>query len=493
MEDLILAVDVGTTNIKAGIINEEGEILRTIARELEIEKDDTGKAEHNPEGLFSDFLAICREVSQGYEDKVSYLVLSSYQFGLLPVDKDFKPLSGIITLLDLRPREIFEELSGKIDAWEFYKRVGSPFLFISPFAKIYWLKKRRKEIFKRARYFLGSKDYLLLRLLGKPYTEPSLSSATQLMNINTLKWDCYPLNILGIKEENLPEIRPSEEILGELPREIRTRMGLRRDVYVLPGVYDGGAIGLGIGAFEDSVGIMNIGTTAMLRITHPKPVIDKDKRMRFQAFFLCSNKWFIGGAINNAGVILKWLRDNIFHLPYEELSSLAEEVRSNNLYFLPFITGERYPEIGNIASGVLLGLRSFHTRSHLIRAGMEGVAYTLRMAFEALKENGIEMRKFRAGGGGTRSSPWMEIFSSVFNMPIEVTECDEPALLGSALLALYATKRFNDLQEATKNVVKISRIYYPREDLREEYQKGYEFYKFLLKSFKQAFKKHSSL
>ncbi|MGB9607488.1 MAG: carbohydrate kinase, partial [bacterium] len=89
--------------------------------------------------------------------------------------------------------------------------------------------------------------------------------------------------------------------------------------------------------------------------------------------------------------------------------------------------------------------------------------------------------------------PWMEIFSSVFNMPIEVTECDEPALLGSALLALYATKRFNDLQEATKNVVKISRIYYPREDLREEYKKGYEFYKFLLKSFKQAFKKHSSL
>ncbi|MGC8977303.1 MAG: gluconokinase [Candidatus Ratteibacteria bacterium] len=493
MENLILAVDVGTTNIKAGIINEEGKILRIITKEIEIEKDDKGKAEHNPERLFQDFISICRAVSIGYEKMVSYLVLSSYQFGLLPVDKDFKPLSGIITLLDLRPREIFKELIRKIEVMNFYKRVGSPPLFISPFNKIYWLKKKRKEIFKKARYFLGSKDYLLLRLLGKPYTEPSLSSATQLMNINNLKWDYYSLNTLGIEEKNLPEICSSEEIIGELTKEIRREIGLKRNVYVIPGVYDGGAIGLGIGAFEDTVGIMNIGTTAMLRITYPQPVIDRDKRMRFQAFFLCSNKWFIGGAINNAGIILKWFRDNIFNLSYDKLSSLAEEVETNNLYFFPFITGERYPEIGNIASGVLWGLRSFHTRNHMIRAAMEGVAYTLRMAFEALKENGIEMKKLRAGGGGTRSSVWMEIFSSVFNMPIEVTEYDEPGLLGLGLLVLYVTKRFNDLHEATKNVVKISKIYYPKEHLKEKYQKGYEFYKFLLKNFSHAFKKHTTL
>jgi gluconokinase len=493
MESLILTVDIGTTNIKAGIIDPEGNILRAKTSELEIERDETGKAEHNPEKLFSNFISICHDVLNSYEDKIALLVLSSYQFGLIPLDKDFRPLTGLITLLDIRPRETFNELARKLDFEELYRRTGAPPLFISPFAKIYWLKRKRKEIFENARYFLSSKDYLLLRLLGKPYTEPSIASATQLMNINHLKWDAYPLDILGIAEKNLPEIVPSEEIIGKMSPEVRESLGLKRDVYVLPGVYDGGAIGLGIGAMGDSVGVMNIGTTAMLRIAYPKPVIDKDKRMRFQSYYLCSNKWFIGGAINNAGVVLKWFRDNIFDLPYDELTSLAEKVQSPDLFFLPFITGERYPEIGNIVSGVFWGLRSYHTKSHMIRAGMEGVAFTLRMAFDALKENEIEIKELRAGGGGTKSPLWMRIFSSVFNMPIKITECDEPALLGSAQLGFYALNIFKSLREARERLVKVKEIYYPEKETLEYYERRYEFFKFLLKSLKNAFRKHSKL
>ncbi|MBC7328570.1 gluconokinase [bacterium] len=491
MEDLILAVDVGTTNIKAGVIDTNGKILRTLRKELVVEEDETGKAEHNPQKLLDAFLSICREAVAGYEKWISYIVISSYQFGLLPLDEKLQPLTGIITLLDLRPRETFNELSRRIDIQEFYKRTGAPPLFISPLSKIYWLKKKRREIFEKTRYFLSSKDYLLLNLLGELYTEPSSSSATQLMNINSLEWDSYSLSILGISESNLPQIVPSEKVIGKLSDSIKRILGLKRDVYLIPGVYDGGAVGLGIGGMEDSVGVINIGTTAMLRVAYPQPIIDKDKSMRFQAYFLCSNRWFVGGAINNAGIILKWFRDNIFELPYEELTSLAEKVNSKNLFFLPFITGERYPEIGNIASGVVWGLRSFHTRNHLIRAGMEGVAFTLRMAYDALKENGVEIEKFRAGGGGTRSPLWMQIFSSIFNKPIEVTECEEPALLGSALLALYAIKRYESLQEATKDIVKLKETYIPAEGLRVEYEKSYEFFKFLVKNLRKAFKKHS--
>jgi len=493
MENLILSVDIGTTNIKAGIIDPEGNILRAKTSELEIERDETGKAEHNPEKLFSNFISICRDVLNGYRDEIALLVLSSYQFGLIPLDKDFRPLTGLITLLDIRPRETFNELARKLDFEELYRRTGAPPLFISSLSKIYWLKRKRKEIFENARYFLSSKDYLLLRLLGKPYTEPSIASATQLMNINYLKWDAYPLDILGINEGYLPEIAQSEEIVGKISPEVRESLGLKKDVYVLPGVYDGGAIGLGIGAMGDSVGVMNIGTTAMLRIAYPKPVIDKDKRMRFQAYYLCSNKWFIGGAINNAGIVLKWFRDNLFDLPYDELTSLAEKVQAPDLFFLPFITGERYPEIGNIVSGVFWGLRSYHTKSHMIRAGMEGVAFTLKLAFDALKENEIEIKELRAGGGGTKSPLWMRIFSSVFNMPIKITECDEPALLGSAQLGFYALKIFKSLQEAREKLVKVREIYYPDKEMQEYYEKRYEFFKYLLKSLKNAFKKHSQL
>lgn len=493
MEELILAVDIGTTNIKAGIVEENGRILKVKSRELPIEKDDTGKAEHNPEEVFDIFVSLVREIVSEYEDKISLLVLSSYMFGILPLDRNLKPLTGIITLLDLRSREIFDELYKLVNFEELYKRTGCPPLFIYPFSKIYWLKRKRREIYENARYYIGSKDYFLMRLLGGLYTEPSQSISTQLMNVHTLTWDPYPLEFLGIKEENLPKIIPPEKILGKLPLESKNLLGLKGDVYVLTGVYDGGAVGLGIGAMGDSVGVINIGTTGMLRVTYPKPVIDKDKNMRFQAYFLCSNKWYIGGAVNNAGIILKWFRDNIFNLSYEDLTLEAQRDDSKNLFFLPFITGERYPEIGNIASGVFFGLKSFHNKNHMIRAGLEGVAFTLKMAFEALKENNIEIKELRAGGGGTKSSLWMNIFASVFNMPIKITDSEEAGLLGSALLGFTALKKFKTLEEATEKLVKIKNIYHPNSDLVEDYNKKFDFFKFLVRDLRDAFERHNNL
>jgi gluconokinase len=191
MEDLILAVDIGTTNIKAGVIDSEGNMLRMKSKELTIEKDETGKAEHNPEEVFNTFISICREVSQGYEDKISLLVPSSYMFALLPVDKNLRPLTGIITLLDTRSKETFDEVYKVVDFEELYKRTGCPPPFHYPFAKIYWLKKKKKELFDEARYYLYSKSFIISRLINKLYSEASISSATQLMNIHNLEWDPY--------------------------------------------------------------------------------------------------------------------------------------------------------------------------------------------------------------------------------------------------------------------------------------------------------------
>jgi gluconokinase len=300
------------------------------------------------------------------------------------------------------------------------------------------------------------------------------------------------LDILGIKKEQLPELVPSEKILEKISKENAKLLGLKREVYLLTGVYDGGAVGLGIGAMGDSIGVINLGTTAMLRVTSPKPIVDKNKNMRFQAYFLCSQKWFIGGAINNAGIILKWFRDNIFNLPYESLTSLAEKDDSKNLFFLPFITGERYPEIGNIASGVFFGLKNFHTKEHMIRAGMEGVAFSLKMGFDALLENGIKIKELRAGGG-TKSSLWMNIFSSVLNMPIKVTKSEEPALLGSSILGFYALKKFKTLEEATEKLVRVKNTYHPNKEMVAYYGKRYEFFKFLVKNLKELFERHTKL
>jgi gluconokinase len=492
-KNLVLCVDIGTTNIKSGIVDEEGNILSLFRKELPLERDQEGRAEHNPDIVFNSFIEAVREVSKGYEDKISLLIPSSYMFGLIPVDKNLNPLTGIMTLLDMRPKETFEELLEILDIYEIYKRTGCPSTFHYPLFKIFWLKKKRKDIFEKTRFFLSSKDFILLKLLSEPFTEPSISSATEIMNVRTLKWDDYAMSILGIKEDQLPPIVPSDKILAKIPDETKKILGLSSEVYILPGVYDGGAVGIGIGAFEEGVGVINIGTTAMLRVAYPLPIFDKEDSLRIQTYYLSSGKWFIGAAINNAGIILKWLRDNIFNLSYENLTLEAEKEKSLNLFFLPYITGERDREIGNIASGVFFGLRNYHNKGHMIRACMEGVAFSLKTIYDALRDNNVRVKEIRAGGGGTNSPLWMDIFSSIFGLPIKVSNVEEPALLGSAILGFYALGKFSDLDSATKKMVKVEKIYIPSNDKIEYYEKRFKFFKFLIKNLKEAFEYHNKL
>nr|WP_306301462.1 FGGY-family carbohydrate kinase [Thermoanaerobacter thermocopriae] len=154
----------------------------------------------------------------------------------------------------------------------------------------------------------------------------------------------------------------------DLPDDAKKILGLSGEVKVLSGVYDGGAVGIGIGAFEKGVGAINIGTTAMFRVACPEAIFDREDLMRLQTYYLCCGEWFIGAAINNAGVILKWLRDNVFDMSYDELTAEASKEDSANLFFLPYLTGERDKEIGNIASGVFFGLKDTHTKGQMIKA-----------------------------------------------------------------------------------------------------------------------------
>jgi gluconokinase len=493
-KDLVLAVDLGTTNIKSGIIDKEGRILALIQKELPLEKDSFGKAEHNPETIFNIFVEVVREVVKGFEERISILITSSYMFGLLPLDKNKRPLTGIITLLDTRSREVFDDLLKEADFKEIYKRTGCPPLLYYPFVRIYWLKKKHKDIFDSAKYYLGSKSFLIYKLLGEAYTEPSIDSSTQLLNIHTLNWDPYVLDFLGIKEENLPPVVSGDKILGKLPKETLDLLGLKGDVLLGVGLYDGGAVGTGIGALAgDGIGIINIGTTAMFRVPYPKAIFDNTEKMRIQVPYFFDNKWFPGGGINNAGIILKWFRDNMFNMSYEEQTNIAKDVDSDDLFFLPYLTGERNPDIGSIASGVLFGLRPHHNKAHIIKAGMEGISYIIRMLYETLKELGIEIKEVRAGGGGARSDTWMQTLSNIMGMDVAVADTDEPALLGSAILGFTMIGEYPSYRSATEKMVRIKKVYKPEEEKIEYYKKRFDFFVYLTKNLKEAFSIHTQL
>jgi gluconokinase len=493
-EILILAIDVGTTNIKAGVVDARGQVRRVVQQELLLARDENGKAEHDPCLLWDTFCAVARQASEGYRSQIGALVLSAYQLSLLAVDANGTPLTGVITLLDTRPQQTFADLLTGMDARQLYERTGCPPLFHYPLSKIFWLKRTHPDIFASARCFVGAKDYLLYRLTGQWVTEASLGTATQMMNLRTLQWDDYALEILGVDARRLPTPVAADQVLASLAPSVCADLGVAEGCRLVPGVYDGGAVAIGIGAMLEGTGAINLGTTAMLRVALPQPVWDTDPAMRLQTCYLACGKWFPGGAINNAGVTLRWLRDSVLHLDYEAMNREAESVAdSAKLFFLPFLSGERNPQIGNAASGVFFGLRAFHSRGHLVRATMEGVCFALRIVHEALGENGVTPRQIRIGGGGSRSPLWMQVMANVLGVPLQVSAVAEPGLVGSAILGYTALGVYPDVLQATQAMVRTGAQYLPQEEAVREYAKRYRFFRWLTAELAAAFQEHAQL
>ncbi len=491
---LILSVDVGTTNIKGGLVNPDGRVLRVVQRELPLNRDGTGRAEHDPHLLWEAFRGVCREVAEGVGTQVGALVLSAYQLSLLAVDAEGKPLTGIITLLDTRPQQTYPQLLEQIDMRRLYECTGCPPLFHYPFSKLFWLKTTQPGVFARARWFVGAKDYLIYHLMGQWVTEASLGTATQLMNLHSLQWDDYALGVLGLERERLPSPVEADRVLARLSTSVCMDLGVAEGCLLVPGVYDGGAVAIGIGAMLEGTAAINLGTTAMLRMAQPQLILDSDPAMRLQTCYLACGRWFPGGAINNAGITLRWLRDNVLHIDYEAMNREAEGVTdSAGLFFLPFLSGERNPQIGNSASGVFFGLRGYHARGHIVRAVMEGVCFALRIVADALEQNGVTPARVRIGGGGSRSPLWMQTMANVLGVPLRVSRVEEPGLVGSAILGYTALGVYPDVLQATQAMVQPGNQYEPQPDAVAHYRERYRFFRRLMGDLAQAFAEHTEL
>jgi gluconokinase len=232
----------------------------------------------------------------------------------------------------------------------------------------------------------------------------------------------------------------------------------------------------------------------MLRVAMPQPVLDADPAMRLQTCYLACGRWFPGGAINNAGITLRWLRDSVLGMDYEAMNREGERVSDTaGLFFLPFLSGERNPQIGNAASGVFFGLRGYHTRGHVVRAAMEGVCFALRIVYDALRENGVVPQEIRIGGGGARSPLWMQTMANVLGIPLQVSQVEEPGLVGSAILGYTALGVYADVEQATQAMVRTGRQYLPQQDAVEAYAEKYHFFRQLMDDLAQAFQRHARL
>jgi gluconokinase len=478
----VLAVDIGTTNVKAAVVDENGKVLHAASRELTLISPEPGAAEHSPREILAAVEETSKLAARGFE--VDAVALSCYQHGLMVVDSRCEPLTNALTHMDWRAARYVAEVEKRCDPTELYRRTGCPPLFVYALPKILWLKSERPG-FAAARFLLV-KDFVIAKAVGEPYVDYGNASGSQLFNIRELRWDDLALEVAGLSEEQLAEPVEGSETLCELPGAGAELFSVKPGTPLVPGTFDGAAQNLGLGAEGPEEAVLNLGTTAVVRLLGRTPVLD-EKGMRTFCYYAAAGRWAFGGSTNNGGSVLRWLRDALGGLevaaaetlgadPYDLLCAEAERAPpgSSGLVFIPFMAGERFPFRDPYARGVLLGLRYDHRKPHVVRAFMEGVAMVVRAIAEALADLGFKPARLLGCGGGLRSRLWAAIVASSTRTPVARVRGGEHASnVGAAALAFKALGAVRDLDELGWRA-EVADVVQPDPALAEVYDVLYE-------------------
>lgn len=472
----ILAVDIGTGSVKAAVFEDNFKLSSIAKVELEL------GAEQDLESIYDCFMKACKAASADSKARyVDAMVLSGQMHGLACIDNDGAPLTRLHTYLDIRPAVVVRFIEDRVDGYRLYTETGCPPLFIYPLAKLLWLRLSKPNLFMKSKWFLSAKDYIVYKLIGEPYIDRSTASGSQLLNIHSLNWNDTSLELAGVDESRLPKLYDGEKPFIELPRSIASSLGLDSSSTLFLGASDGALHSLGVGAISDGIAAVNLGTSGAFRLSSDKPIVDRSKNMRFFCYYLGYGIWIPGGAVNNAGLCLRWFRDDILgsRCSYEELIGEAESVDldPSNPLILPFLSGERFPIRDPYAKAVFFGLTLNHRRGHIVRALMEAPIYTLRWIADSMGENMLKARIARIGGGGSSSKLWRRICSSILDMRVEYVGFEESSLMGAAILAASGLGYYSSLKDALSVAVDIADADDPVQSEVEVYEKRYKLYR----------------
>ena len=488
----LLGIDVGTTGVKALLIDEEGGIVAQGSEEYPLLTPKIGWAEQNPFDWEKATLEAIREVlkiSKINAAEIKGIGLSGQMHGAVFLDKKGKVLRPAILWCDQRTGEECREINEIVGEKKVLELTSNPVLtgFTAP--KILWVRKHQPEIYAMISKILLPKDYIRYKLTGEFATEVSDASGTSLFNVRERRWSKEMLGKLEIDPSFLPPVYESEVVSGKINKKTAEETGLKQGTPVVGGAGDQAAGGLGNGIVEEGIVSSTIGTSGVIFAYSKNPETDRLGRMHTFCHAV-ENAWHIMGVMLSAGGSLRWFRDNFCNLSsYKILSEKAEKipVGSEGLIFLPYLTGERTPHNDPDVRGGFFGLTINHKKEHFIRSIMEGVVFGLKDSLEILQELKIEIKEVRASGGGANSSLWCQMQADIFAKKIVKTDVKEAPAYGVALLAGVSSGIFKNIREACKKTIKVVATMEPIPKNVRQYEKYYRIYRSLYPILKPSF------
>lgn len=489
MKKAIVGVDIGTTGCRAVVYLTDGMALASCSTEYPMYTPQMAWAEQDAEEIYQAFRQVVSGVvlkAKLLPQDIAGIAFSSVFHSMVAVDERGQAVSRLLIWADNRSQQHCEQLKQQQDVQEIYASTGCPVHPMYWLSKIIWFRKEQPHVFQQTAKFISIKEYILYRLCNKFLVDRSLASGTGLYNIQKCQWDTELLAIVGITDEKLSTVVPTTHVETGILPAVAAELGLDSQTPVVIGAGDGVLANVGAGAVKAGQLTATIGTSGAVRVITDAPRVDPQGRT--WCYNLTDQYWVLGGAINNGGVALRWVRDK-FALPeqhvaeklglntYEILSRYASQkpVGSDGLVLLPFFAGERAPYWNANARGILFGLNLNHGKRHIIRATLEGIVYRMFSIFTALEEVSGHVEEIRVGGSFTQSPEWVQIMADVFGRTIMVPDEPEGAAFGAAILGMYALGLIPDISSIS-NVITIKQIYQPAAENHARYRQLFSLY-----------------
>jgi len=504
---IVIGLDVGTSGTKAVAVD-TGKVIASALVEYPLYSPRPHWAEQNPadwkRAAFEALAQLSGSLGNRVKD-VKGVGLTGQMHGSVFLDRENKVLRPALLWCDQRTAKQCDDITTKVGAERLIQMVCNPALtgFTAP--KILWLRDHEPEIYEKVQRVLLPKDYVRFELTGEFATDVADASGTLLFDVRNRTWHKELMSILDIPAGFVPKAFEGPEVTGRLTTETAAATGLPAGLPVIAGGGDQAAGGIGCGIVRRGIISSTVGTSGVVFAFADDVSLDPQGRVHTFCHAV-PGKWHVMGVMLSAGGSLRWFRDALCQSekavaaetgvdPYEYITRAAARIPigCEGLLFLPYLTGERTPHKDPYAKGAFAGLALCHTRAHMARAVLEGVAFGMRDSLEIIRGMGVPIDQVRASGGGARSVVWRQIQADVNKAPLVLINVDEGPAYGAALLAAVGTGLYASVEEACDATISVVDSCAPDPERARRYDAWFSEYQSLYRALAPGFRRVADL
>jgi xylulokinase len=483
-----LGIDVGTGGTRALIMDEAGHVVASATEEHEaFASPQIGWAEQRPEDWWRACgVAVRKALNRANlsADRIACVGFSGQMHGAVMLDAADTVVRPALIWCDVRTEKQCIEFTRKVGAERLIQLTCNPALPNFTLTKFLWVRENEPANWQRVRSVMLPKDYVRFRLTGDRAIDVADASGTLLLDVAKRRWSTEVLQAAEIDASMLPQLYESQDVCGKISEAGATATGLKAGTPVVAGAGDQAAGATGMGIVTPGAVSATIGTSGVVFAATDRPALDSLGRLHTFCHAV-PGRWHVMGVTQAAGLSLRWFRDqfgagaNDGRDPYDRLTDEAATVQpgSDGLLWAPYLMGERTPHLDPNARGALMGLTASHTRGHVIRAILEGVAFSLKDSFTLFAKMGVPVSRIRLGGGGARSPLWRQIQADVYGREVETVEAEEGAAYGAAILAGVGAGRWSTVDAACNEIVRTAGRTQPQPAAAERMTMQYESYR----------------